>query len=149
MTDPAGAPELDPSALHGSWHLFRWEIAEGGRTTQPFGDGATGLIVYTPDGHMSACIAAKGRRPLSTGIPRTAPIAERAAAMDGYFHYAGTWRLLPGPRVEHQVTHALNPNFVGTRQTRDVHLQGDRLLLSAAEPLPGGGTRHHRLIWRR
>jgi len=140
---------LGPDALHGGWHLVRWEISEGGRLTQPFGDRATGLLVYTPEGFMSACIAAAGRRPLTSGSPRGATMAEKAAALDGYFHYAGTWRLIEGPRVEHRVTHALNPGFVGSVQHRDVSLQGDRLLLSAAEPLPGGTTRHHRLVWRR
>lgn len=140
---------LPPSALLGSWHLVRWEIAEGGRSTQPFGEGATGLILYTPDGHMSACIAARGRRAFSTGNPRTATLQDKAAALDGYFHYAGLWHLIPGPKVVHQVTHALNPGFVGTEQVREVELHDDRLTLSAPEALRTGLIRHHRLIWRR
>jgi len=143
----AGAT-LNPEVLHGTWHLVRWEIATGGRATQPFGEGATGLLIYAPDGHMSACIAGAGRKPLSSA-PRGAPLMEKAAALDSYFHYAGTWRLIDGPRVEHRVTHALNPNFVGTVQHRHVHLQGDRMVLSAAEPTPGGTIRQHRLSWRR
>lgn len=135
--------------LVGGWHLVRWEIRRGDRATEPFGAGATGLLVYAPDGHMSACIAAAGRRPLSGGNPRTAPLAERAAAHDGYFHYAGRWRLIDGPKVVHSVTHALNPAFVGTDQVRDAALHDDRLTLSADEPLDDGTIRHHRLIWRR
>jgi len=135
--------------LDGTWHLVRWEIARDGRVTQPFGPGATGMICYTGDGHMSAAIAAAGRAPFAGGNPRTAPDGEKAAAHDSYFHYGGTYEVQPGPRVVHRVTQSLNPGFVGTEQVRDIHLDGDTLTLSADEPLPDGTTRHHRLVWRR
>jgi hypothetical protein len=137
--------------LAGAWHLIDWQITEGGRTTRPFGAGATGLILYTPDGHMSATIAAAGRRPFGTGNPRTAAPGEQAAALASFFHYAGTYEVAPGPppRVTHRVTHALNPGFVGTEQVREIVLDGDRLILSATEALPGGASRHHRIDWRR
>jgi hypothetical protein len=130
--------------LTGAWHLVRWEIAAHGRLSQPFGPGATGMLLYTADGHMQAVIAAAGRAPLSAPVPRQAPQAERAAAFDSYFHYAGSYALIAGPRVVHRVTHALNPAFVGTEQVRDIDLSGDVLTLSARE-----GPRHHRIIWRR
>jgi hypothetical protein len=53
-----------------------------------------------------------------------------------------------GPRVEHEVTVALNPAFVGSRQWRDARLVGRRLILSAEERTPGG-IRRHELEWRR
>ena len=135
--------------LTGTWHLIGWEIIRNGRVTEPFGPGATGMICYTSDGHMSACIAAAGRAPFAGGNPRTAPEAEKATAHDGYFHYAGTYEVQPGPQVVHRVTQSLNPGFVGSEQVRQIDLQGDRLTLSADEPLPDGSIRHHRLIWRR
>ena len=149
MTAAPPPSALPSSVLLGSWHLTRWEIVQDGRSTLPFGDAATGLIVYAPDGFMSACIAAGGRRGFSTGNPRSAPAAEKEAALESYFHYAGTFDMLHGPKVVHRVTHALNPGFVGTEQVRDITLEGDTLTLSATEPLSGGGQRHHRLIWRR
>ena len=39
--------------------------------------------------------------------------------------------------------------MVGTEQVRHVDLDGDRLTLSVTETLEGGGSRHHRLVWRR
>lgn len=130
--------------LEGAWHLVRWEIEAGGRLTQPFGPGATGMICYTADGHMQAVIAAAGRTALSSAVPRQAPEGERAAAFDSYFHYAGTYEIIDGPRVVHRVTQALNPAFVGTEQVRDIDLNGADLVLSAAE-----GARRHRIHWRR
>lgn len=130
--------------LEGTWHLMDWRIEQEGRTTRPFGEGATGMLIYAADGHMSAAISAAGRARFSTGNPRTSPAAEQAAALRSYFHYAGTWALLPGPKVVHRVTLALNPGFVGTEQIRGIDLAGDVLTLSAAE-----GPRRHRMVWRR
>ncbi|HPD93161.1 MAG: lipocalin-like domain-containing protein [Rhodobacter sp.] len=133
--------------LQGTWHLVGWEIEIAGRVTQPFGADPTGLIHYTADGGMSACIARADRPRWSGGNPRTAPEAERLAAFESYFHYAGTWRIEERAGqtvVVHTVTHSLNPDFVGSEQVRNVDLDGDSLTLSAQE-----GPRFHRLRWRR
>lgn len=140
--------DIQPADLVGAWQLKRWEtVYEDGGRTEPFGSGAQGLIQYTADGWMSATIMAAGRRRLSRGNPRAAPVAERAAAFDGYFSYAGRWRLRDGV-VQHDVTLALNPALVGTPQLRDAKLAGRTLTLSAAEDV-AGGQRVHRLVWQR
>jgi hypothetical protein len=134
--------------LLGAWAFHRWRITyEDGSVTEPFGEGAVGLLLYTPDGAMSATIMAGGRAPLSAGNPRSASMGERAAAFDGYFSYAGRWRLSHGV-VEHVVTVSLNPGLVGTRQWRHADLRGRRLTLSVEEPSPRG-LRRHALEWRR
>lgn len=142
MTKPRSAD------LVGAWRLKRWEtVYEDGRRTEPFGAGAEGLIQYTADGWMSATIMAAGRTKLSRANPRAATAKERAAAFDGYFSYAGRWRLRGGV-VRHDVTIALNPAMVGTPQLRDALLSGRTLTLSAAEDTPAG-RRVHRLVWAR
>jgi hypothetical protein len=103
---------------------------------------------------MSACIARAARAPLSSESVRSAPQAERLAAFESYFHYAGPYRLqsVDGRlQVVHRVTHALNPNFVGTEQVRNVDFDGQGVLtLSASDTLPGSlVARHHRLRWQR
>lgn len=142
--------------LQGSWHLVCWDIrySDGRPATLPFGADATGLLCYTDDGRMSACIARAVRPPLSQDSPRNAPDAERLAAFESYFQYAGRYRLEQkgaGLQVVHEVTHALNPNFVGSRQVRQVELAPDgRLTLSATDALQGSPVqRHHRLVWER
>jgi hypothetical protein len=143
-------------ALQGVWHLHQWEITydDGRATSYPFGIDATGLIHYTHDGGMSACIARPHRPRLSSDSVRSAPISEQVAAFESFFQYAGTFttRIHEGkPQVVHQVTHALNPNFVGSQQVRNVDLAADgSLTLSASDLIPGTqNLRHHRLIWRR
>lgn len=144
----------DPTveSLVGAWRLQRWEIVRataGGEraASQPFGAGAEGLLLYTADGWMSAAIMAPGRRPLSHGNPRSAPPAERAAAFDGYFSYAGRWSVA-GRQVRHEVEVALNPAMVGTLQLREARLVGRTLTLSAEETV-ADGLRRHRLVWQR
>lgn len=143
--------------LLGTWQLVCWDIryGDGRAPTLPYGDAATGLIVYSHDGWMNACIARGGRPRLSSESVRSAPEAERLAAFESYFQYAGRYevRRTPGgtQQVVHSVTHALNPNFVGTQQVRDMAFSAmGELTLSASDTLPGSGTaRHHRLVWRR
>ena len=142
--------------LWGTWHLVRWEIAydDGRATSYPFGPDASGLILYTPDGHMSACIARAARPALSSESVRSAPVQERLDAFESYFQYAGTFEVRERQgqaEVVHRVSHALNPNFRGSEQVRQMHLDASgQLTLSASDRLPGSDAlRHHRLIWRR
>jgi len=153
QTTAAGAAG---NPLLGTWQLVRWEIAysDGRPPSLPFGADATGLILYSSDGQMSACIARRKRARLSSDSVRSAPESERLAAFESYFQYAGPYTIRGEPgrlQVVHRVTHALNPNFVGTEQVRDMHFADDgSLTLSASDTLPGSTVaRRHRLVWRR
>lgn len=140
--------------LLGAWTLQRWTIAgdDGRAPQQPFGEGATGLIVYTPDGWMSAAIARADRAPLSAASVRQVPVAEQAAAFEGYFHYAGRFSLQQRdgvPHVVHQVQWSLNPGFVGSAQWRRLRFDGDDGLELSADEALGGQQRAHCLAWQR
>lgn len=116
------ARRLLPRDVEGGWICQAWRILyQDGSYTEPFGSGLSGLLIYSADGYMSACIMAAGRAPFRSSNPREATRAERAAAFDGYFSYAGHWRI-KGGAIEHRVTVALNPAFVGTRQWRNAEL---------------------------
>ena len=140
-------PNFERKRLIGAWQLRRWFITyEDGSVTEPLGPGATGLLVYTRDGWMSAAMMAAGRPRLSRSNPRAAPESERAAAFDTYFGYCCRWRIV-GQSVEHRVTLSHNPALVGTLQTRRIQMRGHTLTLSAQETGPDG-VRVHRLQWR-
>jgi hypothetical protein len=140
-------PDFARKRLVGAWQLRRWFITyEDGSVTEPLGPGATGLLVYTGDGWMSAAMMAAGRPRLSRGNPRAAPEGERAAAFDTFFGYCCRWRIV-GQSVEHHVTVSHNPALVGTVQTRLIQMRGHTLTLSAQEKV-AGGVRIHRLQWR-
>ena len=148
---------LPDNPLLGTWCLVRWDIAydDGRAPTFPFGADATGLISYTADGTMQACIARNDRPQMSSASVRSAPEAECLAAFESYFQYAGPYEVhgITGEpqQVVHHVTHSLNPNFVGTKQVRNMAFAADgRLTLSASDTVPGTDVaRHHRLIWAR
>jgi hypothetical protein len=134
--------------LIGRWDYLRWEILyPDGSITYPFGDAASGTLLHTADGGMSANVMAGARPLLSTANPRAASGPERARAFDGYFGYAGRWYLEEG-QVAHEVTVALNPALVGSVQWRRPTLRGRTLTLSVEEPV-ADGLRVHRLVWRR
>jgi len=137
--------------LPGAWELICWEIGYSDQRpgSHPYGQDATGLLLYTRDGHMSAGVSMSGRAALSSASTRHAPMDEKCASFDSYFHYQGRYRI-EGDCVVHDVTHALNPNFPGTQQVRKAALHDGELELSAQDQLPGSTvTRHHRLRWRR
>lgn len=139
------------AALVGAWRLVSWtiEYPASGRVTQPFGAVPEGLLVYSADGYMSAAMQRPGRARLSRADPNAVSDAEKAAAFAGYLHYCGTWSVTDG-HVVHAVQLAMNPNLIGTRQVRQVALEGDRLELAAEEPLEAPGqVRRHRIVWRR
>jgi len=142
--------------LLGTWHLVRWDITygDGRKPTLPFGEGASGFIIYTGDGTMSACIARAGRKPLSSDSVRSAPEAERLAAFESFFAYAGPYAIRTQDgrqQVVHSVVQSLNPNFVGTEQVRNMDFADNgELTLSASDTVPGTDVaRHHRLVWAR
>ena len=130
--------EFDRERLVGSWQLQRWSITyEDGTVTEPLGPGAIGLLVYTPDGWMSAAMMAAGRPRLSRSNPRTASEHERAVAFDTFFGYCCRWRIA-GQAVEHHVTISHNPARVGTGRTRKIEMRGRTLTVSADEVDPEG-----------
>jgi hypothetical protein len=138
--------------LVGGWQLLRWRISynDGRKPTFPYGQDAGGLILYTPDGWMTASIWRAGRKPLSSESVRSAPEAERLAAFESYFSYGGRYEII-GDDVVHTVSASLNPNFISTRQVRRMTFGPDRTLtLSATDLLPGTKVeRLHELTWQR
>ncbi len=139
-----------PQDLLGAWQLVGWEItySDGRPTSYPFGRNPTGLILYTPDGYMSATISRSDRPEMSNPNVRRAPQGEKADSFDSYFHYSGTWRIEDN-QVIHTVQHSLDPFFVGTDQIRTMELDGSVLVLAAEITTASGAQMHNRITWRR
>jgi hypothetical protein len=137
------------TTLLGSWQLQAWTITDDAGIRHPFGESATGSIMYTADGRMAAVVSAADRPRLPGNKPRDASDGELAAAFVSFFCYAGTWHL-DGDSVVHSVDLAVNPNLLGTEQRRRMTFTdgGTRLELSAAEESTRG-PRTHRLQWNR
>jgi hypothetical protein len=125
-------------------------MGEDGARSRTFGESPSGLLVYSPEGFMSAQIMRAGRVPFAEADRLRGSDPEVRAAFEGYIAYAGTFDVdeLSGV-VVHRVTISLLPNWIGTEQVRRYELSGDALTL---RPLPyriAGKTRTAELTWQR
>lgn len=141
---------VDATQLVGTWRLVSWDLAvDGVARPHGFGDAVTGLLLYQPDGHMSAILSDPDRAPLSREPLAAAPEDERAEAARTYVSYGGTWSVR-GDEVVHHVELCLLANWVGTDLVRTVSWDGDDLVLSTAPELDDRGRAvTNRLVWRR
>jgi hypothetical protein len=69
----------------GAWYLQSWEsfALDGSDLEYPLGPDARGIIMYTPDGYMSAQIMRPDRRPFDVGDLVDADKDELASAASG------------------------------------------------------------------
>ena len=138
--------------LIGAWTLQSYESStiDGYDVTYPLGVDARGIIMYTPDGYMSAQIMRPERIPFSRNDPHLAADDELAAAAAGYFNYAGPYSVVEGGLIAHHVELSLVPNWIGGIQYRRARLHGSSLELSTPEPfLIHGECRIAKLVWHR
>jgi hypothetical protein len=142
--------EVTAVDIIGAWQLQSWLIhyQDGREPGTPFGSHPSGLLLYSPDGWMSATVHRSKREPLATDrSPRDVSPELVAQAYWSYFHYAGPWRI-EGDKVIHSVRYSLNPAMVGTEQVRQMQLAGHKLTLSGIEAIRED-SRRHELVWRR
>ena len=136
--------------LLGTWELISWhnDAADGTRH-HPLGEDATGQIIYAADGHVSVALSAADRTPFAVNDPFGGTDAENAAAMRSHITYVGHFTL-DGKAVIHHVHHASCPNWVGTRQRREVTFwPNGTLQLSASDVLFDGQNVPATVLWKR
>jgi hypothetical protein len=138
------------SAILGAWELVSYVTGDGrGRQVHPLGADATGLILYTDDGYMSAQLMRAGRPMFDHPDPSGGTSDQTRAAAEGYLAYSGPFDVDEATgELHHAVTVSLLPNWLGIRQIRKGHLAGDELTLSLTS-LEGGAETSSTLVWRR
>jgi Lipocalin-like domain len=140
------------TSLIGAWTLQSYESTapDGSDVTYPLGVDARGIIMYTPDGYMSAQLMRADRAPLDRDDPHHAPDNELAAAAGGYMSYGGPYSIVEDGLIAHHVEVSLLPNWIGGIQFRTAHLEGSRLVLGPTEPMMINGVpRCAKLVWQR
>ncbi len=115
--------------LVGGWRLMSWSFvyADGRSEDFPMGADARGLILYTPDGRVSATIM--------------------RADQSECFAYAGRYEVRDGA-VFHSIEISTNAALIGLRSTRHIALEGNRLTLSGPDFQAGTG-RTQKILWER
>jgi hypothetical protein len=119
-------------AVLGAWELVSFVARDTatGRERRPLGTAPRGLILYTPDGHMSAQLA--------------------DSDMGGYVAYGGRFFADEATStLHHGVTVSMMPDLLTQPQFRHASVDGDVLTLSATRTDDTGVTTHSSLQWRR
>ena len=158
---PALAPplvsHLTRQDLVGAWQLLSIQIdTPAGPRPDPFyGASCSGLLIYDASGWMSVQINAQNRPPLPVPDSRPTPSEAteaaqlKAAALDSYYAYVGTWTLDESrAAITHHIASALYPGEGGARYTQSVALQGTTLTLTVRRVLPSGPVTQTK-TWRR
>lgn len=140
--------------LCGAWQLVSFVIthSDNRQDVYPFGPDATGLLIYSPDGHMSAILSRANRANLATGRLENsarADDASKAQAFDAYLSYGGHYHL-EGDEVVHHVEYAMMPDIIGVENRRHLSWLDDHTIALSYQITPKSGvTRTYCLTWKR
>lgn len=139
------------SRLVGTWGLISYTVAEdSGEIHFPLGRDATGFLMYSPDGYMSAQMMAQKRPLYSSGDIHSGTAQEMAEAANGYLAYSGPYYVDEDTQaVTHMMTVSLLPNWIGQMQSRELKVDQERLIMSSVARLSSGRVGLPRIEWRR
>ena len=130
-------------ALIGTWTLVSYveTPVDGSSQRFPLGEKPEGLLVYAPDGYMSAQLMRPGRREFSSADMFKGTLEEYADEAIGYLAYSGPFCVDElTSTLTHSMTVSLFPGWLGQTQPRVAKLDGSRLELSTAAPTLSGGV---------
>jgi hypothetical protein len=153
-------PHATRQELIGAWRLVSIQI-EGptGPTLDPFYNAdSTGLLVYDASGWMSVQIvgqhrpameAPASRPPHDTPHDMPKDAALKAAVLDTYYAYFGTWEYdEAAATVTHYIKASLIPGETGISYSQTVTLEGERLVFTTRRAV-AAGTVVQKKVWQR
>jgi hypothetical protein len=134
--------------IQGTWKLVSYELQIHGPWTMnryPLGKDATGLILYTSDGYMSAQLMMPGSPLFTSRSYHDGSPEELASAAKHYLAYSGSYSVEMDrdmkPLIRHYVEVSLYPNWLNTNQTRICKL-GERDLTLSPDKLFNWNVRY-------
>ena len=140
------------SQLLGTWRLVSREdrTPSGERRIDPgLGADPLAILVYDATGHFAAQFMKRDR----SGVAAAAPVsagANNSAAVNGYDAYFGTYTVdEASASVTQRLDGALSPGDVGKVVTRQMRVEGDRLIIQLATTSADGDPVTRTLIWLR
>jgi len=147
--------------LIGAWKLVSYEVrpVDGSRSFYPLSEQPMGIILYTPDGYMSAQISRPDRSAIASEDWFNASDDEYKRVASTYFAYTGEFHVEENvdenedekaQKLTHSMFISLFPNWIGQTQPRAVKIEGDDLYISSAAPYElAGKTVNSYLHWKR
>ena len=149
----AHAAEDFGQRLIGTWRLVSYveRDVDSGEENHPMGEHPLGLIMYAPDGFMSAQLSKANRSPFQGNDPRNGTPDEYTEAASGYLAYCGPFHVDERNQLlTHEMQVSLFPNWLGQRQVRLVERDDDLLRLATVTPMTFHGARMTAtLVWKR
>ena len=142
--------EPHATRLVGSWQLQRYQVVVGGEQRPSIlGARPQGLLLYNPDGYMSAIMVARNRDDVNAPSLLAAGDRVALAAARSCIAYAGRYEVL-GEQVHHHVESSLLPDWMGRTLVRTIQWQDDVLTLSPPdEQTRSGKTVQRAITWSR
>lgn len=130
--------------VKGAWELVAYYVEDDdGSRDYPLGEEATGYLLYTNDGFMSAQLMAAGRPEFESNSLHHPNPEEGFAATKGYHAYSGPYDFdEESQTMIHHMDVSLFPNRVGKNQERKLYLEDG--LLYVSNPLLG-----NTIVWRK
>ena len=123
----------------GTWELISTEEHMTDGSKRPYSDvGAhgKGYLIYTADGHMCAA-GMNPYRPAWLDVNNPTK-EEKLRAMEGFFGYCGRYEI---DAIHHVIYHypevGLDPNTIGTKQSRPYKFDAEKLTFSDKDTTPG------------
>lgn len=128
--------------LIGAWELVSYRCEPVDRSSTeiiyPMTREAQGIIMYTPDGSMSAQLMTPGTPLFADGDLSGGSTEELAAAAKNYLAYSGPFTVEEKngkPLLKHTMQVSSFPNWLGNTQVRVAELTGDKLELQSEGPI--------------
>lgn len=139
--------------LIGAWMLVSYEEkpVDGSPTNYPMGEKPQGIIMYTPDGYMSAQLSTPNRKPFASGDWFKGSDDDWKQEGSTYIAYTGEFHVDEEAKsLTHSMFISLFPNWIGQTQPRVVKVEGEYLFLHTANPIESGGKKvNSYLKWKR
>jgi hypothetical protein len=135
--------------LLGTWRLVSdFEIGPDGSRRPEYGPNPLGYLMYDKTGHM--CVTLATRNTPLWGDPAKPTDQERVITHKSMEAYCGTFEVREDvSQAIHRPELAEWPHYIGSEQIRHYRFEGDRLVLSLEEIVPGGEKYAYEITWRR
>lgn len=124
--------------LIGTWKLLSYiELPISGTDSLfPLGKNPYGLLIYAPDGFMSAQIANTGRMPYKSNDKLKPDLEEMASTLKGYMAFTGKYKVDENMAIVHYlVKSSLFPNWNNQVLSRKIYFEGDVLFMKTTAPI--------------
>ncbi|MGN6570777.1 MAG: lipocalin-like domain-containing protein [Pseudolabrys sp.] len=151
--DGASAQDAQRTARNpfvGTWSLVSIRYVEkDGRSIEPFGPGAKGMLWFDADGRFATQVMAANRQPFASNNRMTGTPEENKTMSRGVVAYFGTYTVDEAGRVfTLHIEQSSFPNWNGTDQQRRFAFSADELHYTAASST-ANPAESAELVWKR